>query len=129
NTARVEADDMTDPVADAVRSMLDGHVVLSRDLASRGHYPAVDVLESISRVMLDVRSEEHRKAAGKMRQVMATYRDAEDLVNIGAYVKGSNPEIDEAIRLMPKIRQFLRQDLFEPSELEGIADGIQQALS
>ena len=128
-TVLVEADDMTDPVADAVRSMLDGHVVLSRDLASRGHYPAVDVLESISRVMLDVRSEEHRKAAGKMRQVMATYRDAEDLVNIGAYVKGSNPEIDEAIRLMPKIRQFLRQDLFEPSELEGIADGIQQALS
>ena len=128
-TVLVEANDMTDPIADAVRSMLDGHVVLSRDLASRGHYPAVDVLESISRVMLDVTSEAHREAAAKLRQVMATYRDAEDLVNIGAYVKGSNPEIDEALVLMPKIRQFLRQGLFETSELEGITDGMVQALS
>ena len=128
-TVLVEGDDMNDPVADAVRSMLDGHIVLSRDLASRGHYPAVDVLESISRVMLDVTSETHQEAARKMRQVMAVYRDAEDLVNIGAYVKGSNPEIDEALRLMPKIRQFLRQDLFEPSELEGIEDAILKALS
>ena len=127
-TVLVEADDMTDPIADAVRSMLDGHVVLSRDLASRGHYPAVDVLESISRVMLDVTSEAHQKAASKLRQVMATFRDAEDLVNIGAYVKGSNPEIDEALVLMPKIRKFLRQELFEPSDLEGIAEGILQAL-
>ncbi len=74
-------------------------------------------------------SEAHQKAASKLRQVMATFRDAEDLVNIGAYVKGSNPEIDEALVLMPKIRQFLRQGLFEPSELEGIEDGILQALS
>ena len=128
-TVLVEGDDMLDPIADAVRSMLDGHVVLSRDLASRGHYPAVDVLESISRVMLDVTSEAHQKAASKMRQVMATFRDAEDLVNIGAYVKGSNPEIDEALVLMPKIRKFLQQELFEPSDLEGITEGILQALS
>lgn len=127
-TVLVEGDDMNDPVADAVRSMLDGHIVLSRDLASRGHYPAVDVLESISRVMLDVTEERHQQAAGKLRQVMAVHRDAEDLVNIGAYVKGSNPEIDEALLLMPKIRKFLKQGLFEASSLDDVVDGIHQAL-
>ena len=128
-TVLVEGDDMNDPVADSVRSMLDGHIVLSRDLASRGQFPAVDVLESISRVMLDVTGEEHQKAAEKMRQLMAVHRDAEDLVNIGAYVKGSNPEIDEALRQMPKIREFLKQGLFEPSSLDDVVDGIHQALS
>ncbi len=128
-TVLVEGDDMNDPVADAVRSMLDGHVVLSRDLASRGHYPAVDVLESISRVMLDVTDERHQQAAAKLRQIMAVHRDAEDLVNIGAYVKGSNPEIDEALRVMPKIREFLKQGLFETSSLDDVVDAIHLALS
>ena len=117
-TVLVEADDMNDPIADAVRSILDGHVVLSRDLASRGHYPAVDVLESVSRVMMDVTSAAHQTAATKMRRALSVYRDAQDLINIGAYVKGSNPEIDEAIRLAPGINRFLQQRLDEPTKFE-----------
>ena len=108
-TVLVEGDDMTDPVADAVRSILDGHIVLSRRLASAGHYPAVDVLESISRVMPAITTEEHRRAAHRLLDMMATYREAEDLINIGAYVKGSNPRIDEALRNWDRIRSFLRQ--------------------
>ena len=108
-TVLVEGDDMTDPVADAVRSILDGHIVLARRLASAGHYPAVDVLESISRVMPAVTTEEHRRAAHRLVDMMATYREAEDLINIGAYVKGSNPRIDEALRNWDHIRSFLRQ--------------------
>jgi flagellum-specific ATP synthase len=115
-TVLVEADDMNDPIADAVRSILDGHVVLSRDLASRGHYPAVDVLESISRVMIDVTTEGHRGAARAMRRVLAVYRDAQDLINIGAYAKGSNPDIDEAIRLEPGIQRYLQQGLHETAD-------------
>ncbi len=107
----VEADDLNDPIGDHVRSILDGHIALSRGLASRGHYPAIDVLESISRAMIEVVSPEHRQLAIEIRSVLATYRDAEDLVNIGAYVQGSNPDIDRAIRLMPKVRSFLQQDL------------------
>jgi flagellum-specific ATP synthase len=108
-TVLVEGDDMSDPVADAVRSILDGHIVLARRLASAGHYPAVDVLESISRVMPAVTTEEHRSAAHRLVDMMATYREAEDLINIGAYVKGSNPRIDEALRNWDRIRSFLRQ--------------------
>lgn len=109
----VEADDLNDPIGDAVRSILDGHVALSRALASRGHYPPVDVLESVSRSMLYVTTEEHRELAARMREHLATYRDAEDLINIGAYVPGSNEAIDRAIRLMPQIQRFLRQGLEE----------------
>jgi len=115
-TVLVEGDDMTDPVADAVRSILDGHIVLSRRLASAGHYPAVDVLESVSRVMPAVTTEEHRKAAHRLMDMMATYREAEDLINIGAYVKGSNPRIDEALRNWERIRTFLRQAADEREE-------------
>jgi flagellar biosynthesis/type III secretory pathway ATPase len=108
-TVLVEGDDMTEPVADAVRSILDGHIVLSRRLASAGHYPAVDVLESVSRVMTAVTGEEHRRAAHRLLDMMATYREAEDLINIGAYVRGSNPRIDEALKNWEAIRKFLRQ--------------------
>lgn len=125
----VEADDLNDPIGDAVRSTLDGHVVLSRDLASRGHYPAVDILESVSRAMIDVTPESHQALAQRMRSVLAVYRDAEDLVNIGAYVSGSNPDIDTALRLMPKIREFVQQGLFEPSSLDGIEEGMARALT
>ncbi|MDQ1258020.1 MAG: flagellum-specific synthase [Candidatus Hydrogenedentes bacterium] len=109
----VEADDLNDPIGDATRSILDGHVALSRDLASRGHYPPVDVLNSISRSMIDVTSEQHQRYAQRMRAHLATYRDAEDLVNIGAYVAGSNPEIDAALRVMPGLRAFLQQGLYD----------------
>ncbi len=108
-TVLVEGDDMTEPVADAVRSILDGHIVLSRRLASAGQYPAVDVLESISRVMSAITTPEHRASAQRLLDVLATYREAEDLINIGAYVKGSNPRIDRAVKHIEAIRAFLRQ--------------------
>ncbi len=124
----VEADDLNDPIGDAVRSILDGHVALSRGLATRNHYPAVDVLESVSRCMIEVTSEAHRTFAGDMRRVLATYRDAEDLVNIGAYVNGSNPEIDRSIRLMPAVRRFLQQGLYEATSFEEIEGLMQRSL-
>lgn len=125
----VEADDLNDPVGDAVRSILDGHIALSRDLASRGHYPAIDVLQSVSRSMIDVTSQGHQILAEKMRRILATYRDAEDLVNIGAYVPGSNAEIDLALRLMPPIRTFLQQRLTESSAFDAIQPLMQKALA
>lgn len=128
-TVLVESDDLNDPVADAVRSILDGHIVLSRDLASRGHYPAVDVLQSISRVMLDVTTEQHQVLAQAMRLALATYRDAEDLINIGAYAAGSNPDVDDAIRLLPSIRKFLQQGLDEKASLDDIEVQLKKALT
>lgn len=128
-TVLVEADDLNDPVGDASRSILDGHIALSRDLASRGHYPSIDVLQSVSRTMIDVTPLSHQALAMRIRQVLATYRDAEDLINIGAYVQGSNPDIDQAIRLMPGIRAFLQQDLFEKSPFEEIESRMQRALA
>ncbi len=125
----VEADDLNDPIGDAVRSILDGHIALARPLASSGHFPAVDVLESISRVMIDVVGEGHMAAAQALRRNLATYRDAEDLINIGAYVKGNNPEIDAAVRTMPKIREFLRQGLHEPGALDLIEKQMRKALA
>jgi len=110
-TVLVEGDDMDEPISDAVRSILDGHITLSRKLASKNHYPAIDILNSVSRLMIDIVSSEHRKAAQKLREVLSTYREAEDLINIGAYVKGSNPEIDYALRIINKINSYLRQDL------------------
>lgn len=108
-TILVEGDDMTEPVADAARGILDGHVILSRKLAQRAHYPAVDVLDSISRVADDVTDKDHQEARRKVLRLMAIYRDVEDLVNIGAYAKGSNPEADVAIELQPRIVGMLRQ--------------------
>jgi len=108
-TVLVEGDDMDEPIADAARGILDGHIVLSRDLAQIGHYPAVDVLASVSRLMTQVAGEEQQEAAQKMRSTLATYRKAEDLINIGAYVRGSNPRIDESIGYIDKVNQFLRQ--------------------
>ena len=110
-TVLVEGDDFNEPISDAVRSVLDGHVVLSRKLATRNHYPAVDVLDSVSRLMLDVITPEHRQAAGRVKELMAIYREAEDLINIGAYVKGASPKIDEAIACIDGINQFLQQDI------------------
>lgn len=112
-TVLVENDDLTDPVADSARSLLDGHVVLSRKLADRGHYPAVDILGSVSRLMPAVTSDAHRLAARKLKEICAVYNDAEDLINIGAFSPGSNRRIDGAIALIDKINNFLIQPIRE----------------
>jgi flagellum-specific ATP synthase len=112
-TVLVEGDDMNEPIADAVRSILDGHIVLSRQLAHLNHYPAIDVLSSVSRLMIELVSEEHRQLAGELRSILATYRNNEDLLNIGAYAPGSNPQIDAAIQMIGPINEFLRQKIEE----------------
>jgi flagellum-specific ATP synthase len=112
-TVLVEGDDMNDPVGDTVRSIVDGHIVLSRDLGNRGHYPAIDVLASVSRIMRNVVSMEHLELRKKVIDVIATFRSVEDMIAIGAYVDGSDPAIDYARELMPKIDAFLRQDVSE----------------
>lgn len=112
-TVLVDGDDFNEPISDAVRGILDGHIILSRSLAAANHFPAVDVLNSVSRLMPDISSEEHFTQAGKFRDLLATYRQAEDLINIGAYVAGSNPRVDEAIAAYPEMVNFLRQDLHQ----------------
>jgi flagellum-specific ATP synthase len=108
-TVLVEGGDMDEPVADAVRSILDGHIILSRDLAMQNHYPAIDVLNSVSRVMQDITSLEHKQNAGKFKEVLATYHKTEDLINIGAYVSGSNSKIDYAVKKIDMINAYLQQ--------------------
>jgi FliI/YscN family ATPase len=117
-TVLVEADDMSEPISDSARGILDGHVWLSRDIANRGHYPAVDPLSSISRVMTDVTTSEHKRAREKAIRILANYRSSEDLINIGAYVKGSNPEIDEALKYIQNLNAFLRQRIEEGAKFE-----------
>lgn len=117
-TVLVEGDDVNEPIADAARSILDGHVWLSRDLAVRGHYPSIDPLQSVSRLMNDVAPAEHVGAALRVKELLAVHRDAEDLLHAGAYVKGSDPEIDLAILARPVILKFLKQGIAEPATLE-----------
>ena len=117
-TVLVENDDLNDPVADSARSLLDGHIVLSRKLAERGHYPAIDVLASISRLMSAVASDEHKAAAQKLREIYATYVDAEDLINIGAFSPGSNRRIDGAIALIDRLNNFLIQPVRDRTDFE-----------
>ena len=117
-TVLVEGDDMNEPIADAVRSILDGHIVLSRDLAARNHYPSIDILNSASRVMRDIISPEHIQLNGQIREIMATYKEAEDLINIGAYVEGSNGKIDYAISQIEAIIEFLRQGMNDAVDLD-----------
>lgn len=117
-TVLVEGDDMQDPIGDAVRSILDGHVVLSRELAGRGHYPAVDILQSVSRVMPAVTSKEHQRLAFKVRSLLADYKEAEDLIHIGAYKKGVDPRVDEAIERRPALLAALQQDMDSDVGLE-----------
>jgi flagellum-specific ATP synthase len=113
----VEGDDLDEPISDAVRGHLDGHIVLARNLAQRSHYPAVDVLGSVSRLADKVTGPAIKKACARFRRLLATYREAEDLINVGAYVEGSNPEIDEAIAKMPEINRFLTQAIEERFQL------------
>ncbi|KPJ66024.1 MAG: ATP synthase [Coxiella sp. DG_40] len=117
-TVLVENDDLTDPVADSAKSLLDGHIVLSRKLADRGHYPAVDVLQSVSRLMSMVATKEHLSAALKLKEIYATYIDAEDLINIGVFSPGSNRRIDGAIALIDKINGFLIQPVRQRTNFE-----------
>ncbi len=112
-TVLVEGDEMNEPIADTARGILDGHIVLSRKLAHKNHYPAIDIMQSVSRVMPDVTSADHRHSAGKLREVLAAYQENEDLINIGAYKVGTNPQIDLAIKKREAIIQYLRQGVHE----------------
>ena len=116
-TVLVEGDDTNEPIADAARSILDGHIVLTRDLAMQNHYPAIDVLGSISRLMDDIVDPAQRQLARRLKETLATFRKAEDLINIGAYVAGSNPKIDTAIKMIDRINAYLKQDIDETVSL------------
>ncbi|NLT66392.1 MAG: FliI/YscN family ATPase [Acidobacteria bacterium] len=124
-TVLVEGDDMNEPIADAVRSLLDGHVVLSRELAWRNQYPCIDVLASVSRLMPDLVSQPYLQKAGKIREWLATYRKAEDMINIGAYVAGSNPKIDMAVKKIDPVTSFLIQNSNEQVSLESAFNGVE----
>lgn len=124
-TVLVDGDDVNEPISDAVRGILDGHVVLSRRLASLNHYPAIDVLGSVSRVMPQVTDESHRRAAARLRSTLAVYRESEDLVNIGAYQPGSNPALDHALQKLPDINRFLCQPTQELLGLDEAVAGLQ----
>lgn len=117
-TVLVEGDDLNEPVSDTARGILDGHIVLSRKLASLGHYPAIDVLESISRVMNDIITKDHKAAVAKAVELLATYRNSEDLISVGAYQRGTNPKIDKAIAMYDVLMNFLRQDIDETHSFE-----------
>lgn len=117
-TILVEGDDFNEPIADQSRSILDGHIMLSRDLAAKNHYPSIDVPHSVSRLMTNLVEQEHREAAAKLREVLARYTEAEDLINIGAYVKGSNPKIDYALSKIDQVNELLKQGTFEKIEFE-----------
>jgi FliI/YscN family ATPase len=109
-TVLVEGDDFNEPVSDAVRAILDGHIMLSRRLAAAGHYPAIDVMHSVSRLGPQLSSPDHMAAARKIREALATYDESKDLIELGAYVAGTNPALDAAVRMQPEIVAFLRQD-------------------
>jgi flagellum-specific ATP synthase len=117
-TVLVDGDDFNEPIADAVRGILDGHIVLSRALAHKNHYPAIDILNSVSRLMSSIAGKEHKAAASKARDLLATYKESEDLINIGAYVKGSNKKIDEAVNYYETIDDYLKQGITEKSDFE-----------
>ncbi|MBP2628614.1 MAG: ATPase, FliI/YscN family [Firmicutes bacterium] len=117
-TVLVDGDDMNEPIADAVRSILDGHIVLSRSIAAQNHYPAIDVLASVSRVMSEIAQKEHNVAAQTLRSIMATYREAEDLINIGAYSTGNNAHIDQAVAKIDAVKAFLQQDVYEKMTID-----------
>jgi len=120
-TVLVEGDDLNEPISDTVRGILDGHIVLARTLADRGHYPAIDVLASVSRLMPSLVTPDHRALASEVRELLAAYESARDLIDIGAYVHGTNPTVDRALSLMPEIRRFLQQ---KPEERATFAETV-----
>ncbi len=123
-TVLVEGDDLNDPISDAARSILDGHIVLSRALAANNHYPAIDVLNSKSRVMIDISDQKHQEHANKLVDMIATYKNAEDLINIGAYKKGSNPKIDRSIALWDSIESYLKQETQTKTSIQESVDSL-----
>jgi type III secretion protein N (ATPase) len=127
-TVLVEGDDMTEPIADETRSILDGHIILSRKLASANHYPAIDVMASVSRVMGNIVSKEHKTAAGKLRSILAKYAEIELLVQIGEYKQGSDAEADEAIARIGAVNKFLRQGLDERTSFEETLAALKQVV-
>mgnify|MGYP005753829851 FL=1 len=127
-TVLVEGDDTNEPIADTVRSIIDGHIVLSRKIASRNHYPAIDALNSLSRLMSGIADEEHKEAAGKMRNFMSIYRDNEDLISIGAYKKGASPVVDQAIAHQDRINQFLMQRVGDKVTFEEMREQLKRAV-
>ena len=120
----VDGDDFNEPIADAVRSILDGHIVLTRQLADQGHFPAIDVLRSISRLRNDICERDVVEAGRVVTSLMANYKSAEDMINIGAYAQGSNPEIDAAIRMRDPINEYLRQDVEDRTTLVDSMTGL-----
>ena len=128
-TVLAEGDDMNDPVADSARSLLDGHIVLSRKLAAKSHFPAIEILGSISRLMNSIVSDEHKNSANKLREIYATYTDAEDLISIGAVKPGSNKRIDGAIAMIDHLYSFLKQDVGEKSSFEQTRDVLNEIRS
>lgn len=128
-TVLVDGDDFNEPIADAVRGILDGHIVLSRELAAQNHFPAIDILGSISRLMPYLIDESHKEKAALIRDLLAAYKEAEDLINIGAYVKGSNPRVDQAIAYRDKLNAFLRQDMSESVSWRQSMEALEQLFS
>lgn len=128
-TVLVEGDDFNEPVSDAVRAILDGHIILSRKIAAQSHYPAIDILNSVSRCMVDVVKPEHLKAAQKLRSTYAVYKDAEDMINVGAYIDGKNPKIDYAIKKVDGITEYLKQDVDEKSNYENDISRLMNMMS
>ena len=127
-TVLVEGDDSNEPISDTVRGIIDGHIMLSRKIAMKNHYPAIDILSSISRLMSDIASDNHKQIASKIRQLMAVYQENEDLISIGAYKSGSNPKLDEAIRKMDKINSFLIQEVSQVSSFENSINQMEHVL-
>lgn len=124
-TVLVEGDDFNEPISDTARGILDGHIILSRKLAAKNHFPAIDVNGSVSRLMSQVASKEHQNTASKIRDLLATYEESEDLINVGAYVKGSNPKLDEAIDIYPKINDLLKQGMDETGNFQDTINKMQ----
>ncbi len=128
-TVLVDGDDFNEPITDTARSILDGHIMLSRKLGHKNHYPAIDILQSISRVMSSIVTKEHKVAAGKLKNVLATYQDAEDLINIGAYKSGSNPDIDYAISKIKQVNAFLQQEVYEKNSFDQEIEMLKEIFS
>jgi len=127
-TVLVEGDDLDEPVSDTARSILDGHIVLARKMASRGHYPAIDVLGSVSRVKTDVTNNEQAGFGQEILELLSIYKDSEDLINIGAYVEGSNPKVDKAVLYIDKINSFLKQDMNEKSDFSQTMEELEKII-